>query len=38
MRSVLPWLAGECGDSQESQRKMEDVRRFHKPKQSLPQR
>ena len=36
-RSVLLRLAGERGDGQESQQKVEDVRRFHGPKQGLPQ-
>ena len=35
IRSVLPRLAGEHGDGQESQWKVENVRRFHGPEQGL---
>ena len=30
-------MVGQCGDGQESQRKMEDVCGLHRPKQGLPQ-
>ena len=37
MESVLPWLVGQRGDGQDSQRKMEDVCGLHRPKQGLSQ-
>ena len=38
IREVYYWLAGECGDGQESQREMENMCGLHKSKQSMPQR
>ena len=35
--SLLPRLAGECGDGEEGQREVEDVRKFYRPEQSMPQ-
>ena len=36
-RGLLPRLARQCHPSEESKWEMEDVRRFHGPKQILPE-